>query len=284
MLPTPAALQVDVIFPVLHGTFGEDGTVQGLLDLACVPYVGSGCLGSSVGMDKDVMKRLFAAAGLPMVPHLAVLRGEIATNAKAVTRKIEKTLRYPVFVKPANLGSSVGISKVHDRAELLPALQLAASYDLKILAEQGASAQGVKARELEVAVLGNGNPQASVVGEIVPGKEFYDYEAKYLSDSSVPLIPAPITKQQSSAVRRMALAAFRACDLSGLARVDFLLDPATKRLFVNEVNTLPGFTSISMYPKMWQASGLAYSDLITRLIELALERAAERASLSYSRE
>jgi D-alanine-D-alanine ligase len=282
-LPGPDALAVDVIFPVLHGTFGEDGTVQGLLDLAGVPYVGSGVLGSSAGMDKDVMKRLFAAAGLPMVPHVTLTRGEFAINTKAVTKRIEKALRYPLFVKPANLGSSVGISKVHDRAELLPALKLAAAYDRKIVIEQGASANGIKARELEVAVLGNDSPEASVVGEIVPGKEFYDYEAKYLSDGSVPLVPAPITKTQAAQVRQMALAAFRACDLAGLARVDFLLDPATGKLYLNEVNTLPGFTAISMYPKLWQASGMDYSALITRLIELAMERAAERAGLSYSR-
>jgi D-alanine-D-alanine ligase len=284
LLPPPEALAVDVLFPVLHGTFGEDGTVQGLLELAGVPYVGSGVLGSSAGMDKDVMKRLFASAGLPMVKHVTVLRAEVEKNAKSVTKRIEAALRYPVFAKPANLGSSVGISKVHGRAELLPALQLAAQFDHKVIVEQGASGQGVKARELEVAVLGNHAPQASVVGEIIPGKEFYDYEAKYLSDGSVPVIPAKIPKKLAEQVRKSALAAFQACDLAGLARVDFLLDPESGALYLNEVNTLPGFTSISMYPKLWQASGLGYSELITRLIELALERAAERAALSYSRD
>jgi D-alanine-D-alanine ligase len=282
----PAALQLDVIFPVLHGTFGEDGTVQGLLELAGIPYVGSGVLGSAAGMDKDVMKRLFAAAGLPIVPHVTILRSELGKSSLVVTKRIEKALKYPLFVKPANLGSSVGISKVHDRAELAPALALAAGYDRKIVVEQGVQGRGQnsKARELEVAVLGNDDPQASVVGEIVPGKEFYDYEAKYLSEGSVPLIPAPISKTQTKQVREMAIAAFRACDCSGLARVDFLLNPSTGKLFLNEINTLPGFTSISMYPKLWAASGLAYRDLITRLIELAVERAADRAQNQYTRE
>jgi len=283
---TTPALQVDVIFPVLHGTFGEDGTVQGLLELAGIPYVGSGVLGSAAGMDKDVMKRLFAAAGLPIVPHITILRSELAKSSPSVTKRIEKLLKYPLFVKPANLGSSVGISKVHNRAELAPALALAAGYDRKIVIEQGVEGRGKnsKARELEVAVLGNDDPQASVVGEIVPGKEFYDYEAKYLSEGSVPLIPAPISKAQTRQVRDMAIAAFRACDCSGLARVDFLLNSSTGKLFLNEINTLPGFTSISMYPKLWAASGLAYRDLITRLIELAVERAADRAQNQYTRE
>jgi D-alanine-D-alanine ligase len=211
-------------------------------------------------------------------------RAAIEKSARAVTKQVESRLRYPVFAKPANLGSSVGISKVHNRSELLPALRLAAKYDHKVIVEQGASAQGIKARELEVAVLGNHGPKASVVGEIIPGKEFYDYEAKYLSDGSVPVIPAKIPRKLADQVRKHALRAFAACDLAGLARVDFLLDPESGALFLNEVNTLPGFTSISMYPKLWQASGLGYSGLITRLIELALERAAERGSLSYSRE
>jgi D-alanine-D-alanine ligase len=282
MLPREIA-QVDVVFPVLHGTFGEDGTVQGLLEMAGVPYVGSGVLGSAAGMDKDIMKRLFAHAGLPMVPHLTLARDELKKTS-TVTNRIEKSLRYPLFVKPANLGSSVGISKVHGRRELWPALKLAASYDSKVLVEQGASRDGVKARELEVAVLGNDAPEASVVGEIVPGKEFYDYEDKYLSDGAVPIIPAPLSKTQTAEARKMAVAAFRACELSGLARVDFLLDPESGKLFLNEVNTMPGFTKISMYPKLWQAAGMSYSALITRLIELALERAEMRAALSYSRE
>jgi D-alanine-D-alanine ligase len=288
------ALGVDVIFPVLHGTFGEDGTIQGLFELAGKAYVGSGVLGSAAGMDKDVMKRLFAAAGLPIVEHITLLRGAWQKSPRKAIAEIETNLRYPLFVKPANLGSSVGISKVHDRSELAPAIVLAASYDRKIIVEQGVGGKaaknkpGERARELEVAVLGNDDPKASVVGEIVPAKEFYDYEAKYESDASLPIIPAPLSKAQAREVREMAIAAFHACDCSGLARVDFLLEPEGRtgkpgRLYLNEINTMPGFTSISMYPKLWEASGLKYSDLIDRLIELALERRAERDDTQYSR-
>jgi D-alanine-D-alanine ligase len=277
-----AALQVDVIFPVLHGTFGEDGTVQGLLELAGLAYVGSGVLGSATGMDKVVMKRLFAAAGLPIVPEVTLLRADLKKDANAVTKRIEKALKYPVFVKPANLGSSVGVSKAHNREELGPALKVAARYDRKIVVEEGVGGKKAKARELEVAVLGNDEPEASVVGEIVPGKEFYDYEAKYQSAGSEALIPAPIPAAMAKKVRAMAIQAFRACDCAGLSRVDFLLDPASGKLFVNEINTMPGFTSISMYPKLWEASGLPYKKLITRLIELAIERAAERGKNLYS--
>jgi D-alanine-D-alanine ligase len=277
-----AAVQVDVIFPVLHGTFGEDGTVQGLLELAGLPYVGSGVLGSATGMDKVVMKRLFSAAGLPIVPEVTLLRSELKKDANAVTKRIERTLKYPVFVKPANLGSSVGVSKAHNREELSPALKLAARYDRKIVVEQGVGGKKGKARELEVAVLGNDEPEASVVGEIVPGKEFYDYEAKYQSAGSEALIPAPISATLAKKVRAMAIEAFRACDCAGLSRVDFLLDPASGELFVNEINTMPGFTSISMYPKLWEASGLPYGKLISRLIALAMERAAERGKNLYS--
>jgi D-alanine-D-alanine ligase len=288
------ALGVDVLFPVLHGTFGEDGTIQGLFELADKAYVGSGVLGSAAGMDKDVMKRLFIAAGLPVVDHVTLLRSAWHSSPRKAIAEIEATLRYPLFVKPANLGSSVGISKVHDRSELAPAIVLAASYDRKIIIEQGVAGKAAKgkpaarARELEVAVLGNDNPKASVVGEIVPAKEFYDYEAKYESDGSIPIIPAKLPKALAKEVREMAIAAFHACDCSGLARVDFLLEPAGRgrkpgRLYLNEINTLPGFTSISMYPKLWEASGLKYSDLIDRLIELALERRAERDHTQYSR-
>ena len=276
---------IDVVFPVLHGTFGEDGTLQGLLELADMPYVGSGVLGSAAGMDKDVMKRLFLQAGLPIVPHLTLLRRDWEAHPRKSITAIERALRYPLFVKPANLGSSVGISKVHDRRELAPALTLAARFDRKLVIEQGAAQGSKRARELEVAVLGNDAPTASVVGEIIPGKEFYDYEAKYLSDTSVPVIPAKITAAESKKIRAMAIDAFRACDLAGMARVDFLMEPdGRRRIYLNEVNTLPGFTSISMYPKLWQASGLSYSDLITRLIELALERHAERARTSFTYE
>jgi len=299
--PQPTALgrflHVDVIFPVLHGTFGEDGTIQGLLELADIAYVGSGVLGSAAAMDKDIMKRLFASAGLPTPKHLSFLRGEWKTAPKRIVKRAEEQLTYPMFVKPANLGSSVGISKAHDRKELGPAINLAAQYDRKIVIEQGVGGSkknlAGKARELEVAVLGNDAPVASVVGEIVPGKEFYDYEAKYLSEGSIPIVPAKLTSRQSRLVREMAVAAFRACDCAGLARVDFLMEPPSAargskqgksgRIFVNEVNTLPGFTRISMYPKLWEASGLAYSQLIDRLIELALERREEKNQTNFSR-
>ena len=276
---------IDVVFPVLHGTFGEDGTIQGLFELAGIAYVGSGVLGSSAGMDKDVMKRLFAQAGLPIVKHVTVLRSQWEGSPRKTIAQIEAALKYPLFVKPANLGSSVGISKAHDRKELGPALDEAAKYDRKLVVEQGVSGKKSGARELEVAVLGNDDPKASVVGEIIPGKEFYDYEAKYLSEGSVPVIPAKLTGAEAKKIREMAIAAFRACDLAGLARVDFLMEPDGKRrIYINEVNTLPGFTQISMYPKLWEASGIKYTDLITRLIELALERHKEKERNRYSRE
>jgi len=282
---------LDVVFPVLHGTFGEDGTIQGLFELAGLAYVGSGVLGSAAGMDKDVMKRLFAQAGLPIVKHVTLLRAGWEKQPRKAIQQVEAALKYPLFIKPANLGSSVGISKAHDRSELGPALTLAAKFDRKLVVEQGVggtkSRGGLtaKARELEVAVMGNDDPKASVVGEIIPGKEFYDYEAKYLSEGSVPVIPAKLSRAESKQIRAMAVAAFRACDLSGLARVDFLMEPEGKRrIYLNEVNTLPGFTSISMYPKLWEATGLSYKELITRLIELALERHAERNRTSYSRD
>jgi len=281
---------VDVVFPVLHGTFGEDGTIQGLFELADIPYVGSGVLGSSAGMDKDAMKRMFFAAGLPQTPHVTILRSEWRADPKKSTRLIEKSLAYPLFVKPANLGSSVGISKVKTRADLAPAMDLAASFDRKIVIEQGIGGPGVKPRELEVAVLGNDTPEASIVGEIIPAKEFYDYEAKYElngADESVSIIPAKLTAAESKKIRAMAIAAFRACDCSGLARVDFLMAPATKakpaEILLNEINTMPGFTSISMYPKLWQASGLTYKKLIDRLIDLALERHKEKQQTSFTR-
>jgi D-alanine-D-alanine ligase len=282
-------LQLDVVFPVLHGTFGEDGTMQGLFELAGLAYVGSGVLGSATGMDKEVMKRLFLAAGLPITKHITFLRREWEKSPRKIIARLEAALKYPLFVKPANLGSSVGISKAHDRKELGPAIGHAASFDRKIVVEQAVGGSGDrskmrKARELEVAVLGNDEPVASVVGEIVPGKEFYDYEAKYLSEGSQAIIPAKLTKQQSSWVQAMALDAFRACDCAGLARVDFLLEAGDKgRIYLNEINTMPGFTSISMYPKLWEASGMKYRDLISRLIELALERKTEQEQISYSR-
>ncbi len=281
----PAGKAIDVVFPVLHGTFGEDGTIQGLFELAGIAYVGSGVLGSAAGMDKDAMKRLFAQAKLPLVKHVALLRPEWEKSPRKAVAQIEAALRYPVFVKPANLGSSVGISKVHNRKELAPALTLAAKYDRKLVIEQGVGGKRGRARELEVAVLGNDDPKASVVGEIIPGKEFYDYEAKYLSEGSVPVIPAKLTRAEEKQIRAMAVAAFRTCDLAGLARVDFLMEPDGKRrIYLNEVNTMPGFTQISMYPKLWQATGIGYRDLITRLIELSVERHQEKGRNAYSRQ
>ncbi len=281
----PEGKAIDVVFPVLHGTFGEDGTIQGLFELAGIAYVGSGVLGSSAGMDKDVMKSLFAHAGLPIVKHVTILRSEWEASPRKAIAQIEGALKYPLFVKPANLGSSVGISKAHDRRELGPALDLAAKYDRKLIVEQGVGGRKSRARELEVGVLGNDDPKASVVGEIIPGKEFYDYEAKYLSEGSVPVIPAKITRAEAKQIREMAVAAFRACDLAGLSRVDFLMEPDGKRrIYLNEVNTLPGFTQISMYPKLWEATGIPYSDLITRLIELGLERHEDKNRNTYSRE
>jgi D-alanine-D-alanine ligase len=281
------ALHLDVILPILHGTFGEDGTVQGLLELAGIPYAGSGVLGSAAGMDKDVMKRLFASAKLPIPKHVAVLRSHFQASPRKTLATIEAALKYPLFVKPANGGSSVGISKAVDRKQLTAALKLAAQYDRKLVVEQAIGGRGkhpAKARELEVAILGNDQPEASVVGEIVPAKDFYDYEAKYLSAGSEAVLPAHITPAQSKQIRAMAIEAFQACDCAGLARVDFLLEPGPKgRLYLNEINTLPGFTAISMYPKLWAASGLPYPQLIDRLIALALERAAERAATTYSR-
>jgi D-alanine-D-alanine ligase len=275
-------LAVDVIFPVLHGTFGEDGTIQGLFELAGLAYVGSGVLGSATGMDKDTMHRLFQSAQLPIAKWITFLRGDWEKSPKKIRARIETALKYPVFVKPANLGSSVGISKAHSPLELGSAIELAAHYDRKIVVEQAIGGKK-KPRELEVAVLGNDTAEASVVGEVVPSKEFYDYEAKYLSEGSDLLVPAPLPKKQAKEVREMAIRAFQACDCAGLARVDFLMEPGKNgRIFVNEINTLPGFTSISMYPRLWAASGLPYPKLIDRLIELAIERRADKDRNRYT--
>ena len=271
-------LGLDVIFPVLHGPYGEDGTVQGLLELANVPYVGAGVLGSAVGMDKAVMKQLFAAHGLPQVKYVATIRREWERDSAGVSARVERELGYPVFVKPANLGSSVGISKARNTQEFADAVRLAAEFDRKIVIEAAVP----KAREIEVAVLGNDDPQASIAGEIVPSREFYDYEAKYLDEGSTPLIPAPITAAQMEQVRSMAIAAYRAVDGAGMSRVDFLMDGETGALYLNEVNTIPGFTTISMYPKLWEATNLPYAELIDRLISLALERHAEKQHLRTS--
>jgi D-alanine-D-alanine ligase len=277
------AINVDVIFPVLHGTFGEDGTVQGLLELADIPYVGAGVLGSAAGMDKDIMKSLFRAADLPIVKHVTYLRADWVQDPKKVRTAVEKQLKYPVFVKPANLGSSVGISKAHDRSELGPAIDEAAKFDRKIVIEQGVGGKKQKAREIECAVLGNDYPVASLPGEVVPGKEFYDYTAKYLDEGSELIIPAKLSKAETKDVQRLAVAAFKAVDCSGLARVDFLMEPRTRKVYLNEINTMPGFTSISMYPKMWAATGVSYSDLIGRLIQLGLERHEDKKKNQYSR-
>jgi D-alanine-D-alanine ligase len=277
------AINVDVIFPVLHGTFGEDGTIQGLLELADIPYVGAGVLGSAAGMDKDIMKSLFIAAGIPIVKHVTILRGAWEKDPKKVQKLVESKLTYPVFVKPANLGSSVGISKAHNRKELGPAVEEAAKFDRKIVIEQGVGGKKEKAREIECAVLGNDEPAASVPGEIVPGKEFYDYTAKYVDEGSQLIIPAKLTKAETKKVQELAVAAFQAVDCSGLARVDFLMDPKTGKIFLNEINTMPGFTAISMYPKLWGASGLAYADLIDRLIQLGIERHQDKKKNQYTR-
>jgi D-alanine-D-alanine ligase len=277
------AINVDVIFPVLHGTFGEDGTIQGLLELADIAYVGAGVLGSAAGMDKDIMKSLFIAAGLPIVKHVTILRSGWEKDPKQVARLVESKLKYPVFVKPANLGSSVGISKSHNRKELGPAIEEAAKFDRKIVIEQGVGGRKNKAREIECSVLGNDDPIASIPGEIVPIKEFYDYNAKYLDEGSELIIPAKLTKVETKKIRQLAIRSFQAVDCSGLARVDFLMDPTTRKIYVNEINTMPGFTAISMYPKLWAASGLEYAELIDRLIQLGLERHEDKKKNQYSR-
>src|SRR5271166_1299079 len=277
------AINVDVIFPVLHGTFGEDGTIQGLLELADIAYVGAGVLGSAAGMDKDAMKRLFRDAGLPIVKHVTVLRNAWREEPKQVRKQIEAALKYPLFVKPANLGSSVGISKVHDRSQLAAAMDDAARYDRKLVIEQGVGGAVGKAREIECSVLGNDNPLASLPGEIVPIKEFYDYNAKYVDEGSEAIIPAKLARTKTKEVQRLAIAAFKAVDCAGMARVDFLMDSRSGKMYVNEVNTIPGFTSISMYPKMWAATGIDYPELMDRLIQLGLERHAEKKQNQYSR-
>jgi len=268
---SPRITDIDVIFPVLHGTYGEDGTVQGLLELADVPYVGCGVLASAVGMDKAVMKALFRAAGLPVLPYVTFLRREWDSKPERVVALIEGALHYPVFVNPANLGSSVGITKVKTAANLPAALDVAASYDRKIVVEQG-----IDAREIEISVLGNDDVTVSIPGEVVPSNEWYDYAAKYLDGESDIIIPAPIAAGQIGEVQRLAVEAYRAVDASGLSRVDFLMDRNTGQLWLNEVNTLPGFTPISMYAKMWAASGVSYRELCRRLVQLAVERHAEQ--------
>jgi D-alanine-D-alanine ligase len=267
-----SAPPVDVVFPMLHGPMGEDGTVQGLFELADIPYVGAGVMSSAVGMDKAVMKDVFRAHGLPVVPYLVFLRSEWARDPTAVMAQIEARLGFPCFVKPANLGSSVGITKVHSFVELDAALAEAASFDRKLLVEWAVP----QAREIECSVLGNDDPITSVPGEIKPGREFYDYEAKYFDEHTQLIIPAPLSDELTARVRELAIRAFRVVDCAGMARVDFLLSSETGELYVSEINTIPGFTAVSMYPKMWEASGLSYKELIDRLIELALERHGDK--------
>ena len=279
---TPTAIvtgvDLDVIFPVLHGPYGEDGTVQGLLELANMPYVGAGVMASAVGMDKAMTKTVFAARGLPVFPYEVVLKRDWVRDPAAVRARLEAALGYPMFVKPANMGSSVGISKVKAADALAAAMDAAAEFDRKLIVEAAVP----QAREIECAVLGNDEPEASVPGEVVPGREFYDYEAKYLDEGSTLLIPAPLTPAETAEVRALAVAAFRALDCAGMARVDFLKAGDTGALFLNEVNTIPGFTTISMYAKMWEASGVSYTALIDRLVALALERHAEKQQLRTS--
>jgi D-alanine-D-alanine ligase len=262
---------LDVVFPVFHGLNGEDGTIQGVLELANLPYVGAGVLGSALGLDKIYMKRAFAAAGLPVVDYLPTTRRQYERDPDAFIAFVEERIGYPAFTKFANSGSSVGTTKAHNRAELVEGLRLASTFDRKLLVERA-----VDARELEISVLGNDEPQASVVGEVVPAHEFYDYDAKYLDEGSRLLIPAPVDAAVADEARSMAVRAFQAVDAAGMARVDFFMERNTGRLLVNELNTIPGFTRISMYPKLWEASGLPYPKLIERLVELAIERFNDR--------
>jgi D-alanine-D-alanine ligase len=259
---------LDVIFPITHGTYGEDGTLQGLLELADIPYVGAGVLGSSVGMDKVVQKELLHQAKIPVTPSCWFLYNDYTKQQKKLIAQIERKLRYPLFIKPANSGSSIGISKAHNRKELLTFVEQASQFDRKILIEQAVK----NAREIECAVLGNDKPEASVLGEIIPSNEFYDYDAKYVDGKTAEVIPAKIPKAVSKKIQTYAIQAFRTLDCAGMARIDFLVNRKTNQIFLNEINTIPGFTSISMYPKLWQASGLPYSALLDRLIQLALER------------
>jgi len=273
----PDALRVDVVFPVLHGTYGEDGTVQGLLDLAGLPFVGSGVLGSAVGMDKDMQKRLFLQAKLPVGDFLAIPRAEWEKSRAKVLGTIRKKFRFPVFVKPATLGSSVGMTKAHDAKELAAAMDLAAEFAQKILVEKA-----IRGREIEVSVLGNEDPKASIPGEIVPHREFYDYAAKYLEEGTRLLIPAKLNRAQVKRFQEFAVRAFRSLECLGMARVDFFLENRTGKILLNEINTIPGFTSISMYPKLWEASGLSYRNLLDRLIELAMAQHREKQRTKYT--
>jgi D-alanine-D-alanine ligase len=271
----PAQVHLDVVFPVLHGTYGEDGTVQGVLELADLPYVGAGVLASAVGMDKIVQKQLFAQAGLPVVKYRWFHSRVAKESPTYVMKDVEKKLRYPLFVKPSNTGSSVGITKAHNREELLEGVRIASGYDRKIIIEQGVKG----AREIECSVLGNAEPVSSVLGEVVPSNEFYDYDAKYVDGKSTAIIPADLPAKVTKTVQRIALEAFSIIDCAGMARVDFLVRKKDKKVYLNEVNTIPGFTSISMFAKLWESTGLGYSQLLDKLISLALERHREKRSL-----
>lgn len=268
---------IDVVFPVLHGTYGEDGTIQGLLEMANIPYVGAGVLGSAVGMDKDVMKRLLLEAGIPTAAFISFLDSQWAKQPNKICGEIETKLGYPCFIKPANMGSSVGISKAKNLDELCAAIDLASRFDRKIIVEQFVDGQ-----EIECSVLGNDEPQASIPGEIVPCHEFYDYDAKYVDDRSELIIPARLTPEVTEQVRKLAVKTFLMAECSGMARVDFFVERGSHQVMVNEINTLPGFTSISMYPKLWEASGLSYAQLLDKLIELALERHRSRQAKQTS--
>jgi D-alanine-D-alanine ligase len=266
-----APLELDVIFPVLHGPYGEDGTVQGLLELTGLPYVGAGVTASAVGMDKAIAKDVFRTHDLPVLSYRVVLRADWEADPTSLVTDCEAVLRYPMFTKPANLGSSVGVSKARTRDELIAGIDEAARFDRKLIVEQG-----IEAREIEVSVLGNEDPIASVPGEIIPSREFYSYAAKYIDDASDLLIPAPIDNKQTEQVRQLAIKAYKAVDCAGMARVDFLMDKVTNKIWLNELNTIPGFTPISMYPKLWEATGISYTELIDRLIQLALQRHQDR--------
>ena len=269
-----AAQHIDVIFPVVHGTFGEDGTIQGLFELADIPYVGAGVLGSAIGMDKIVAKQLLERTNIPVTKGIWFFYSEFIENSKKYIADIEKKLRYPCFVKPPNQGSSVGISKAHNRKELSAAIELAGQYDRKILIEKAA----IKPREIEVSVLGNNEPIVSVPGEIVPSNEFYDYDAKYVDGKSTAIIPAKLPRNIVKKIQQYASEAFKVLDCAGMARIDFLVQKDGK-IFLNEINTIPGFTSISMYPKLWEASGIKYPELLDRLIQLAIDRHNQKKQL-----
>jgi len=265
-------IDVDVYFPVLHGTYGEDGTIQGLFEMADVAYVGAGVIGSAVGMEKGVFKDVMTANGVTVVESIVVLRSEIEKDMEGVVKRAESVGAYPLFIKPANLGSSVGVTKCHTRADIAEGLLEAAQYDRRVLIERGVQ----HPREIEISLLGNDTPQASVPGEIIPGADFYSYDAKYVLDNAQLRIPAALSEAQTEEIREMALRAFKAVDCCGMARADFLLDPISGEIFLNEINTIPGFTRISMYPKLWEASGMPYPALVDRLIDLAIERKSER--------